>query len=253
VVGRVTFVPFLIVIMFLAGFILSMYVDSQTSAGDDVDRTMTTAVQSEGNGETSEEVSECSITGLRATIFSHNDSVLLKFYSTCETEFEVYLGDTYVGKVNVTRGENIITLVAPIDIRYGQVFDVIVKHGEYTYVYPDVIAKVGESLKILPYSYVDATNGTLVLVIQNVGYAPAYIYKVELNGVELDLTKASSPDAGNGVTIDTTNGKIIIQPGVKTTIYIPVGDNVNLAAGVQYSVTIYTEAGNVYTTVVYGK
>ena len=108
-----------------------------------------------------------------------------------------------------------------------------------------------ESLKTFPDSYVDVANGQLVLHIQNVGGSPAQIYKIEISGVPADLTQATA--TGNGIQVDATNGIITIQPGGEGTITVPLPAGVNAAAGVAYTVTIYTEAGNVYTTTVYGK
>jgi flagellin-like protein len=108
-----------------------------------------------------------------------------------------------------------------------------------------------ESLKPFPDSYVDTQKNNLVLVIQNVGGSPAQIYKIEISGQQLDLKQAKA--TGNGITVDTQNGKITIQPGAKGTITIPLPQNFNAAAGVAYTVSIYTESGNVYTTTVYGQ
>ena len=106
-----------------------------------------------------------------------------------------------------------------------------------------------ESLKVFPDSYVDVNNKQLVLDIQNVGGAPAQIYKIEISGTPVDLTQANV--TGTGINI--TNGIITIQPGARGTITVPLPTNVNAAAGVAYTVTIYTQAGNVYTSTVYGK
>jgi len=110
-----------------------------------------------------------------------------------------------------------------------------------------------ESLKVFPDSYVETTdrngNGTLDLVlhIQNVGGAPAQIYRIEISGQPLDLAGAQTTNA------QVTGGTIVLDPGVEDTIYIPLPTGFTPAAGVAYTVTIYTEAGNVYTTTVYGK
>ena len=98
-----------------------------------------------------------------------------------------------------------------------------------------------ESLKIFPDSYVDVNNTTLVLHLQNVGGSPADIYMIEISGEKITtLTYPITVNAGEEVTISASlsNGTGTIVP---------------LAAGVAYTVTIYTEAGNVYTTTVYGK
>ena len=102
-----------------------------------------------------------------------------------------------------------------------------------------------ESLKIYPDSYVDVANGQLVLHVQNVGGSPAEIYLIKISGVDVP---AQYP--------------IVLQPGEEATLTLPLTTTtdtggttaiVDLAAGVAYTVTIYTEAGNVYTTTVYGR
>ncbi|MMZ70528.1 hypothetical protein D1872_335910 [compost metagenome] len=71
--------------------------------------------------------------------------------------------------------------------------------------------------------------------MQNVGGSPAQIYKIEVSGKEIDKVYT-------------------INPGEDTKIEVPLSStSLNLASGVAYSVTIYTEAGNVYTATVYGK
>ena len=106
-----------------------------------------------------------------------------------------------------------------------------------------------ESLKVFPDSYVDVANKQLVLDIQNVGGAPAQIYKIEISGTPVDLTNATV----SGTGLSNNNGIITIQPGARGTITADLPASVNAAAGVAYTVTIYTQAGNVYTSTVYGK
>ncbi|MCE4625513.1 MAG: DUF4352 domain-containing protein [Desulfurococcales archaeon] len=108
-----------------------------------------------------------------------------------------------------------------------------------------------ESLKIFPDSYVDVANGALVLHIQNVGGSPAQIYKIEVGGAAVDLTTATA--TGTGINVDTTKGIITIDPGAEGTITVSLPTGVNAAAGVAYQISIYTQAGNVYTATVYGK
>ncbi len=97
-----------------------------------------------------------------------------------------------------------------------------------------------ESLKVFPDSYIDVGTNTLVLNVQNVGGSTARIYKIEISGVEIP--------SGNV----TPTYPITIEAGQKVTINADVS-GINPAAGVAYTVTIYTEAGNVYTGTVYGK
>ena len=108
-----------------------------------------------------------------------------------------------------------------------------------------------ETLKIFPDSYVSVNDNKLYLHIQNVGGSPAQIYKVEINGKAMDLTTATlvSGDA----TIDTTNGAIILDSGAEAVVSIDLPAGVNAASGVAYTITLYTEAGNTYTSTVYGK
>ena len=100
-----------------------------------------------------------------------------------------------------------------------------------------------ESLKIFPDSYIDVATGTLVLNVQNVGGSTARIYKIEVSGTEIPSANITQPAGGYPITID---------PGTKITIQANV-QGINPAAGVAYTVTIYTEAGNVYTGTVYGR
>ncbi len=97
-----------------------------------------------------------------------------------------------------------------------------------------------ESLKVFPDSYIDVATGTLVLNVQNVGGSTARIYKIEVSGVEIPAANV------------TPTYPITIEAGQKITITADVS-GINPAAGVAYTVTIYTEAGNVYTGTVYGK
>ncbi|MEB3774458.1 MAG: DUF4352 domain-containing protein [Desulfurococcales archaeon] len=90
-----------------------------------------------------------------------------------------------------------------------------------------------ESLKVFPDSYGDAANDQVVLIIQNTGGSTAQVYKVVVSNEEVATTFSVSP--GQTVTQTITLGSTDIQPGVA------------------YSVSIYTQAGNVYQTVVYGK
>ncbi|MCE4599303.1 MAG: hypothetical protein F7C81_03800, partial [Desulfurococcales archaeon] len=88
-----------------------------------------------------------------------------------------------------------------------------------------------ESLKVFPDSYINTSDKTLHLIVQNVGGSTAQIYKIEIADVNI-------PDA------NVTGGyPIVIDPGEKVTIQADVS-GINPAAGVAYTVTIYTEAGN---------
>ena len=100
-----------------------------------------------------------------------------------------------------------------------------------------------ESLKVFPDSYINVTSGELHLIVQNVGGSTARIYKIEISGTEIPDANITQPAGGYPITI---------QAGQKIEIVANV-QGINPQAGVAYTVTIYTEAGNVYTGTVYGK
>jgi flagellin-like protein len=106
-----------------------------------------------------------------------------------------------------------------------------------------------EALKVMPDSYADSSNGQLTLHIQNVGGSKAEIYKIELSGENVDISTCSS--SGTGITVNTTTKIITVDPGADGTI--TCNAPITVSAGVAYSLSIYTKAGNVYTATVYGR
>jgi len=114
-----------------------------------------------------------------------------------------------------------------------------------------------ESLKIFPDSKVDVAHTELVLHIQNVGGAPAQIYKIEVSGLAINLTEQANIINDPNNVYDTNTKTIILDPGEEAEITLAIkdanGNVLDAKAGVAYTVTIYTEAGNVYTTTVYGQ
>jgi len=185
---------------------------------------------------------ECSVSGLRAAAIANNDTVIVEFNSTCSTTAEVYLDSNLLGSVQVRAGFNKIVLTAPSDLQGGQEFVVKVVIAGREYSYPVKVEFLQESLKIVPDSYVDATNGTLVLIVQNIGDWPAKIVKIEVNGAEAPAEAVNPPYP------------IVLNPKETTTILVDLeAIGIEVKAGVQYSVAVYTEFGNVYTTIVYGK
>jgi len=122
-----------------------------------------------------------------------------------------------------------------------------------------------ESLKIYPDSYAAYTQtdttvtGYLVLHIQNVGGSPAQIYKIEVANNVIDANSGNvvalletepAPEDLPGLTYGSL--PVTINSGQEAYLVVMV-DDVAFASGTAYTVTIYTETGNVYTTVVYGK
>ncbi len=108
-----------------------------------------------------------------------------------------------------------------------------------------------ESLKIFPDSYANATSDKFYIVVQNTGGSTAQVYKIDIAGntfttfdVDTDLDGAAELTNQNVVTIDS---------GTKLAIIVDASANIDVAGGVAYTVTIYTESGNVYTAAVYGK
>ena len=89
-----------------------------------------------------------------------------------------------------------------------------------------------ESLKIFPDSY--GQGNTLYLIVQNTGGSTAEIYKIIVSNQTV------------------TSPTHTIDPGELTTLTVTVS-GFTFKAGVAYSVSIYTQAGNVYQTVVYGR
>ena len=86
-----------------------------------------------------------------------------------------------------------------------------------------------ESLKVMPNSTLTVTNntGTLNVVVKNVGSKPAKITQVTLS---------------NG---DSWNVNVVVNPGeVKT---ITETTNNPVTPGAQYTIKVYTDAGNVYS------
>ncbi len=86
-----------------------------------------------------------------------------------------------------------------------------------------------ESLQPYPDSYITGT--TLYLHLKNTGTATAVIYKVEIVGLD---TISSSPSITS------------LTPGQEATVTITLTSTAS--SGTQYTVRIYTTAGNVYTT-----
>ncbi len=108
-----------------------------------------------------------------------------------------------------------------------------------------------ESLKVFPDSYAEADNDIFYIVVQNTGGSTAQVFKVNIAGntfttfdVDTDLDGTADITGANTVTIDS---------GTKLAIIINTAGSIDVAAGVAYTVTIYTESGNVYTAVVYGQ
>ncbi len=116
-----------------------------------------------------------------------------------------------------------------------------------------------ESLKIFPDSYINSTDNKTYIVIQNVGGSPAQIYRVDVgqatfgNGNNDFIVDEEPLDYNTAITGATPTSTVTIEPGKKVAIIIDLTGEVSVASGVAYTVTIYTESGNVYTAVVYGK
>jgi len=95
-----------------------------------------------------------------------------------------------------------------------------------------------EVLKIMPdsklYKYSDNNgNVTVLLHIRNEGGASAVIDKIEIAGVDFNIT-GSVITAGCDTTVTASNTETNIVN--------------NITVGATYTVKIYTKAGNVYTT-----
>ena len=92
-----------------------------------------------------------------------------------------------------------------------------------------------EVLKIMPDSklYENASKNVIVLLhIRNEGGASAVIDKIEIAGVNFNITDSGVITAGGDTTI-TANASV---------------SSINVTVGATYTVKIYTKAGNVYTT-----
>ncbi len=108
-----------------------------------------------------------------------------------------------------------------------------------------------EALKVFPDSYADAQNDQFYIIVQNTGGSPAQIYKIDISGKTF-TTFAVDTDLDG--TADQSNVTVVtVNPGSKVAIIIDATGKIDVASGVAYTVTIYTEAGNVYTGTVYGK
>ena len=121
-----------------------------------------------------------------------------------------------------------------------------------------------ESLKIFPDSYAaavvnnDTTSNYLVLHVQNVGGSPAEIYKIEISGEEITsantgvVDKLNQDPGQNNFPNTFDDLPVTLNPGEEAWLVVKLAQT-QVASGAAYTVTIYTEAGNVYTTTVYGK
>lgn len=93
-----------------------------------------------------------------------------------------------------------------------------------------------ESLRIYADSYIQAGNQpVLYLHVKNEGSASAVIYKVEVVGATT-----------------VSDSTYTLTPGSETTLTITLG-NVNIVAGTNYQVKVYTKAGNVVSATVQAK
>jgi len=114
-----------------------------------------------------------------------------------------------------------------------------------------------ESLKIFPDSYGDSNSDIFWIKIQNVGGSPAQIYLIEVGGKKFQQFYIDLNLDGDDGDQSETNGNarqtVTIDPGSTLAVMINGADQgLDVVAGVAYTVTIYTEAGNVYTTTIYG-
>ena len=108
-----------------------------------------------------------------------------------------------------------------------------------------------ESLKIFPDSYADAANDLFYIIVQNTGGSTAQVYKIDIAG---NTFTTFDVDTNLDGTADLTGqATVTIDSGAKLAIIINAAGTIDVAGGVAYTVTIYTESGNVYTAVVYGK
>ena len=108
-----------------------------------------------------------------------------------------------------------------------------------------------ESLKIFPDSYANATSDTFYIHVQNTGGGTAQIYMISIGDTEFTTFDL---DTNLDKTADQTGlSSIQIEPGEEVIIIVNASGSIDVAGGVAYTVTIYTESGNVYQTPVYGK
>ena len=107
-----------------------------------------------------------------------------------------------------------------------------------------------EAIKVFPDSY--ASGSTFYIVVQNVGGAPAQVYKVDIAGRSFQSFLVDRDLDGRADTNNTTS-IVTIDPGEKLAIIVDTGGELTAAPGVAYTVALYTAAGNVYTAVVYGR
>jgi len=91
-----------------------------------------------------------------------------------------------------------------------------------------------EQLSVTGVSF--TTDGTLTLIITNSGGTTAKITSVSINGPGCTTTGTASPDQ--------------IPSGQSKTVDVTPTETCNPIPGVMYSVTVYTETGGAYPTVV---
>jgi flagellin-like protein len=108
-----------------------------------------------------------------------------------------------------------------------------------------------ESLKVFPDSYADAGTDKFYIIVQNTGGSPAQIYRIDIAGN--NFTTFDVDNNLDGKADKTGQTSVTVNPGEKLAIIVDVSSTIDVASGVAYTVTIYTEAGNVYTSIVYGK
>lgn len=97
-----------------------------------------------------------------------------------------------------------------------------------------------ESIQIYPDSKL--TTSSIELHVKNTGSAPAVIYKVEIVGIGTGTVTTYRTVAGT-ITISTT--EVTVGPGAEGTVTWVGFDGIT--PGAQYTIKVYTRAGNVYT------
>ncbi len=104
-----------------------------------------------------------------------------------------------------------------------------------------------EQLQIMPDSYINATNDTLFLHVNNKG-GDVTIYKIAVDGVgDADISTAS---VTGDITVNS-DGTITVKAGADGWIIVSL--NGDAVAGTTYTVKVYTKNGNVFTASVTAK
>jgi len=97
--------------------------------------------------------------------------------------------------------------------------------------------------------YNEGGQWKLTLHVVNRGGGTAVIYKIVVANCEAGKTEigqATTPTGTSGITVDTNQGVIKVDPGADGYFTVPLGQGCTLTSGATYTVKVYTKANNEY-------